>query len=47
MFYLFIRGMQQEGGSDYGVFYDRPAKELVASLEAAMVPAAEAPTPMV
>ena len=38
VFYLFIRGIDMEKGANYGVFYDRPAKDLVVSLEDAMVP---------
>jgi exodeoxyribonuclease V beta subunit len=37
VFYLFIRGIDMEKGASYGVFYDRPAKGLVESLEGAMV----------
>ena len=38
VFYLFIRGINIEKGPSYGVFYDRPAKGLVESLEDALVP---------
>ncbi|MEN8244340.1 MAG: exodeoxyribonuclease V subunit beta [Thermodesulfobacteriota bacterium] len=38
VFYLFIRGIDCNRGSEYGVFYDRPSKKLVESLENTMVP---------
>jgi exodeoxyribonuclease V beta subunit len=38
VFYLFIRGIDKEIGNSHGVFFDRPAKALVESLENALVP---------
>jgi exodeoxyribonuclease V beta subunit len=32
VFYLFIRGMHPDFGSKYGVFYDRPAKQVIQDL---------------
>lgn len=32
VFYLFIRGMHPEHGSQYGVFFDRPAKVIISRL---------------
>ncbi|MDH3769000.1 MAG: PD-(D/E)XK nuclease family protein, partial [Gammaproteobacteria bacterium] len=32
-YYLFVRGMQPDNGSGYGVFYDRPDAELMRRLE--------------
>jgi exodeoxyribonuclease V beta subunit len=33
VFYLFLRGMQPEYGPVYGVYFDRPAKEIIESLD--------------
>jgi len=38
VFYLFIRGIDCTRGSEYGVFYDRPSKELVDALESTLLP---------
>jgi exodeoxyribonuclease V beta subunit len=32
VYYLFVRGMDPEKGREYGVFYDRPKRELVEEL---------------
>lgn len=39
VFYLFIRGIDCKRGPEYGVFYDRPSKKLLDSLENTMLPA--------
>jgi exodeoxyribonuclease V beta subunit len=33
VFYLFLRGMQPEYGPEYGVYFDRPGKEIIESLD--------------
>lgn len=36
VFYLFLRGMGPEWGTDYGVFYDRPVPALIEALDTLM-----------
>ncbi len=38
IFYLFIRGVDTEKGSDFGVFHDRPDSNLIRSLGKALIP---------
>jgi len=37
IFYFFLRGIDPERGSDYGIYRDRPKRELVAALEEALI----------
>jgi exodeoxyribonuclease V beta subunit len=38
VFYIFLRGINAEKGSDYGIFEDRPHGALIEALEKALVP---------
>ena len=37
VFYLFIRGMDPDKGNEYGIYFDRPKKEMIESLETVLM----------
>jgi exodeoxyribonuclease V beta subunit len=37
VFYLFVRGMKPEGGPEFGVYFERPRKEVIESLDRSLV----------
>ena len=38
VFYIFLRGVDHNRGSDYGLFFDRPDPQLVNALNRALIP---------
>ena len=38
VFYLFVRGVDTQQGSDFGIFYDRPDPDFIRSLGQALIP---------
>lgn len=36
--YLFVRGMKPERGPEFGVYFDRPRKEVIESLDRSLAP---------
>ena len=36
-FYIFLRGVDRERGNEYGIFYDKPAVDLIGDLREALI----------